>query len=146
MAHRLKILKVPFRCMQTDQQGQPDALYKYLWVKCTAHEVPILDSYEKFVRSAAQHLDIDYVKTEEPFRNIARRTLLASRFVHKKYRVQYEVRSHYRNFLFKNLTGSTADTFLEYIERNVPAGVLFVAEKHKLGELPFDLKENSQDM
>lgn len=118
--------------------GRPDKLYKELWVKCTCHEVQVLDSYEQFVKTAAGHLDIEYVRTEEPFRKIYRKTLLASRFVKKKYRTQYEFRNYYRNMLFKNLTGSTADTFLEYIERNIPEGMLFKAEKHQIAELPFE--------
>lgn len=119
-------------------EPRPDVLYRSLWVKCIGHEPQVLDSYETFVRQAAGHLDIDYVRTEEPFRFIRHKTLLASRHVHKKYRVQYEYRDYYRNIMFKNLTGSTADTFLEYIERNVPEGVWMIVEKHKLSELPFN--------
>lgn len=116
-----------------------DQLYRYLWIRCTGHEQEVLRSYEHFLKLTAQNLGIDYVRTEEPLRDIKRRTLLASRHVHKKYRVQYEIRNYYRDVLFKNLTGSTADTFLEYVERNIPPGVLFTAEKHKLSELPFEL-------
>lgn len=117
-----------------------DDLYRCLHIKCSSHEVAVLDSYEKFLKLAASHLEIDYVKTEIPFRTIKRKTMLLSRFVRKKYRAQYEVRSYYRYISFKNLTGSTADTFLEYIERNLPEGVLMIAEKHRLSELPFELK------
>lgn len=126
-------------------EGRPDDLYRYLWIKCAGHEVSVLDSYEQFMKMAAENLNISYVRTEEPLRYIKRRTLLASRHVHKKYRVQYEWRTYYRNLLFKNLTGSTLDTYLEYIERNVPAGVLLIAEKHRLAELPFDLNEQGEE-
>lgn len=120
------------------------ALYRHLWLKCSGHEVAVLDSYEQFVTQAAKHLNIDHVQTEAPWRTIKRKTFLASRHVHKKYRVQYEHRTYYRNILFKNLTGSTADTFLEYVERNLPEGVLLQAEKHCLGELPFSEEEMKQ--
>lgn len=126
------------------QEAQLDDLYRHLLIKCTAHEIAVLDSYEKFVTMAAHHLGIEHVKTETPFRLIKRRTLLASRHVHKKYRVQYEIRNYYRHLLFKNLTGSTTDTFLEYVERNIPEGVLFEVEKHRLSELPFDLVDRKQ--
>lgn len=122
----------------------PDDLYKLLVLKCTAHDSAVLDSYEKFVTLAAKHLDIDHVETTSPFRVIKRRTMLASRFVRKKYRVQYETRSYFRDISFKNLTGSTLSTFLEYVERNLPEGVHLNAEKHLLGELPFELKDSSQ--
>lgn len=117
-----------------------DQLYKYVLLKCAGHEREVLDSYEKFLKMAAEHLDIPYVKSEEPFRVIKRKTMLAARFVRKKYRVQYEIRNYYRHVLFKNLTGSTADTFIEYVERNLPDGVLLIVEKHQLGELPFNLE------
>lgn len=114
---------------------RPDDLYSFIELKCSSHEKPILDSYEKFVTSAAEQLNIPLVEVKEPFRSIKRRTLLKSRFVHKKHRVQYEIRSYYRYILFKNITGSTADTFLEYVERNLPENAFMIVEKHKLGTL-----------
>lgn len=126
---------------QNTDDGQDDQLYKHIWIKCAGHEKQVLDSYEKFLQMAAKHLDVQYVKTEEPFRIIKRKTMLANRFVKKKYRVQYEARNYYRHLLFQNMTGSTADTFLEYIERNVPDGVLLIIEKHRLDALPFELDE-----
>lgn len=121
-----------------------DDLYRYIRLKCSCHEPAVLDSYEKFVKLAAENLEINFIGTEEPFRTIKRKTMLGSRFVHKKYRAQYEVRSYYRDMTLKNLTGSTADTFIEYVERNLPEGVLMIVEKHRLGELPFELKETTK--
>lgn len=37
---------------------------------------------------------------------------------------------------YKYLTGSTADTFLEYIERNVPEGVAMRVSRHQIEPLP----------
>jgi small subunit ribosomal protein S10 len=127
-------------------EAKDDYLYRFLKLKCSSHEVEVLDSYERFLKLAAQHLDIEHVKTESPFRTIKRKTMLASRFVKKKYRVQYEFRSYYRDVLFRNLTGSTADTFLEYVERNLPEGVMMIVEKHKLSDLPFDLKDSGETL
>lgn len=59
----------------------------------------------------------------KPFHERDNLTLLRSCFVNKKCRVQYEVRTYYRYMNFHRLTGSTADTFLEYLERNLPEGV-----------------------
>ncbi|CAF4357641.1 unnamed protein product, partial [Rotaria sp. Silwood2] len=33
---------------------------------------------------------------------------------------------------FKHLTGSTADTFLEYVQRNLPEGVMMIVERIRL--------------
>lgn len=56
-----------------------------------------------------------------PYHN--RFTLLKSIHIYKKHRVQYEVRSYYQHMIFENLTGSTADTLLQYIQLNTPEGV-----------------------
>ena len=50
-------------------------------------------------------------------------TLLKSIHIYKKHRVQYEIRTYFRHMTFERLTESTAGTFLEYIQRNVPEGV-----------------------
>lgn len=55
--------------------------------------------------------------------------LLRSAFVNKIHRVQYEFRFYRRFMTFVRLTGSTADTFLEYIERNLPEGVALKVTK-----------------
>lgn len=72
----------------------------------------------------------------KPFRHIVRRALLASRFVHKDAREFYEFRTYFLMMEFKNLTGSTMDTFLEYIERNLPEGVHMKTTKTELAQLP----------
>lgn len=43
--------------------------------------------------------------------------------------VQYEFRTYFRFMQFHRLTGSTADTFLEYIQRNLPEGVAMKVTK-----------------
>lgn len=58
-------------------------------------------------------------------------TVLKSAHVHKKHRVQYEIRTYYRYLDFLKLTGSTADTFLEYLQRNLPEGVAMKVTKVK---------------
>lgn len=132
------------RSASASEEARDDDLYRYLKIKCSGHEIEVLDSYEKFLKLAAEHLDIKHVQTESPFRTIRRKTMLASRFVKKKYRVQYESRSYYRDLTFKNLTGSTADTFLEYIQRNLPEGVLMITEKHRLAEFPFEPSDSQE--
>lgn len=66
----------------------------------------------------------------------ARLTLLRSVHVHKKHRVQYEVRTYFRYLTFHKMTGSTLETFLEYIERNLPEGVALKATKTEIKRLP----------
>lgn len=58
-----------------------------------------------------------------------RYTVLKCVHIYKKHRVQYEVRTYYTFVQYKHLTGSTADTLLEYLERNLPEGVALKATK-----------------
>ncbi|KAJ8984546.1 hypothetical protein NQ317_006832 [Molorchus minor] len=54
---------------------------------------------------------------------------------HERYTVLkcYEYRTYYSFVQYKYLTGSTADTLLEYIERNLPEGVALKATKVAAG-------------
>ena len=64
-----------------------------------------------------------------------RLTLLKSIHIYKKHRVQYEIRTHFTHMNFHKLTGSTADTFLEYVQRNLPEGVSMKVTKVLLTSL-----------
>jgi small subunit ribosomal protein S10 len=68
-------------------------------------------------------------------------TLLKSVHIYKKHRVQYEIRTYFRFMQFNKLTGSTLDTFLEYIERNLPEGVALKVAKMELQDLPLHIRE-----
>jgi small subunit ribosomal protein S10 len=61
---------------------------------------------------------------------------LKSVHIYKKHRVQYETRTYFSFIQYKYLTGSTADTLLEYVERNLPEGVALKATKVELQALP----------
>jgi len=50
--------------------------------------------------------------------------------------VQYETRTYYRLVRLEKLTGSTADTFLEYVQRNLPEGVAMKVTRRQVMELP----------
>uniref|UniRef100_A0A4W2FBJ3 Small ribosomal subunit protein uS10m n=1 Tax=Bos indicus x Bos taurus TaxID=30522 RepID=A0A4W2FBJ3_BOBOX len=107
---------------------EPDTLYKRLSVLVKGHDKAVLDSYEYFAVLAAKELGIS-VKVHEPPRKIERFTLLKSVHIFKKHRVQYEMRTLYRCLELEHLTGSTADVYLEYIQRNLPEGVAMEVTK-----------------
>ncbi|KRT85257.1 ribosomal protein [Oryctes borbonicus] len=65
-----------------------------------------------------------------------RHTVLKSVHIYKKHRVQYEVRTYFAFVQYKYLTGSTADTLLEYIQRNLPEGVALKTSMVELQALP----------
>ncbi|XP_015905019.1 small ribosomal subunit protein uS10m [Parasteatoda tepidariorum] len=119
-------------------QVQPklDDLYKSVLVEVRGHDQAVLNSYEWFAKTSANELGLKIAKIWEPPVHKKRRTLLKSVFIYKKHRVQYEMRTYFRLFEFKHLTGSTADTYLEYIQRNLPEGVSMKVIKHRIEKLP----------
>ncbi|XP_040286298.1 28S ribosomal protein S10, mitochondrial [Bufo bufo] len=120
--------------------NEPDVLYKKIEVLAKGHDKSVLDSYEYFTVLAAKELGLS-LEVNEPKRKIERFTLLKSIHIFKKHRVQYEMRTHYRCFELKHLTGSTANVYLEYIQRNLPEGVALEITKTKLEKLPEHLKQ-----
>ncbi|XP_040207444.1 28S ribosomal protein S10, mitochondrial [Rana temporaria] len=119
---------------------EPDILYKKIEVLAKGHDKTVLDSYEQFTVLAAKELGIGVERVYEPKRKMERFTLLKSIHIFKKHRVQYEMRTHYRCLELKHLTGSTANLYLEYIERNVPEGVALEITKTKIEKIPDHLK------
>lgn len=119
----------------------PEKLFSSVNVECRSHDPLILKSYNNFVTAAAGNLGIDcgscwaLQKAKHD-----RLTLLKSVHIYKRHRVQYETRTHFRFMQFFKMTGSTLDTFLEYIERNLPEGVALKISKIELKDVPIYLK------
>ncbi|XP_011881200.1 PREDICTED: 28S ribosomal protein S10, mitochondrial [Vollenhovia emeryi] len=115
----------------------PDKLYKKVEVEVRGNDRAVLKSYGEFAVMAAGHLNINVGRNTAPHKAIHERwTVLKSAHVHKKHRVQYEFRTYYRYLDFLKLTGSTADTFLEYLQRNLPEGVAMKVTKIEMEKLP----------
>lgn len=102
---------------------QEDTLYKTIDIEMKGHDTAVMSSYEKFLNIAAAELDIKVHKTWTPPKYLERWTLLKSAHIYRKHMVQYEARTHFRVLQLMHLTGSTADTYLEYIQRNLPEGM-----------------------
>ncbi|XP_061193689.1 trigger factor-like [Saccostrea echinata] len=130
----------------TDQQqtNEEDDLYSKIMVEVKGHERKVLDSYYWYLKQTAFHLDLGphdtYVQRKPTFDKL---TLNKSVHIFKKHRVQYEARTHVRTFIYYNLTGSTARTFLEYIQRNLPEGVAMKITKFKMERLPEHLQKDA---
>ncbi|XP_058021273.1 small ribosomal subunit protein uS10m [Ahaetulla prasina] len=125
---------------------EPDILYKRLAILVKGHDRAVLDSYEYFMVLAAKELGLSIEKIEKPPKKIERLTLLKSVHIYKKHRVQYEMRTHYQYIELKNLTGSTANVYLEYIQRNLPEGVAMEVKKTKLEKLPDHIQKPVWDV
>merc|ERR1712083_236702 len=111
-------------------------LLKKIDIELRAHEPAVLKSFSWFATTAAKELAVPVERSwapEEPHKE--RKTLLKAAYVNKKHRVQYEMRTFYHFMTLKQLTGSTADTYLEYIQRNLPEGVSMKVIKHEVRRL-----------
>lgn len=123
-----------------DIDPTPDKLYSKIVCELRANDPAVMKSYSIFATTAAKHLNIEVGECyAEKKAHHERYTLLRSVHVVKRCRVQYEVRTYFRWMNFHKLTGSTADTFLEYIERNLPEGVALKVTKYELQRLPSHL-------
>lgn len=124
----------------------PDKLFKNIELEVRSAEFAVMDSYKTFLLAAAKHLDItvqSVVKEKTPKRE--RWTLLKDVFAKRKHLVQYEVRTYYMWVILAKLTGSTADTYLEYIERMLPEGVALKVTKTCVEPLPSYLKQDAEN-
>ncbi|XP_047108784.1 28S ribosomal protein S10, mitochondrial [Schistocerca piceifrons] len=122
------------------QEEELDKLYKILEIEVRGNDPAVLKSYETFATMAARELGITVGECWSPRKaHHERLTLLKSIHIYKKHRVQYEVRTYFRFMQFLRLTGSTADTFLEYIQRNLPEGVAMKATRVEVQQLPTHL-------
>uniref|UniRef100_A0A8B9HGW8 Small ribosomal subunit protein uS10m n=1 Tax=Astyanax mexicanus TaxID=7994 RepID=A0A8B9HGW8_ASTMX len=108
---------------------EPDTLFQTLTVLVKGHDKAVLDSYEFLASMAAKELGLTLAKVSEPPKNIERLTLLKSVHIFKKHRVQYEMRTHFRCIEISKVTGSTAQVYLEYIQRNLPEGMAMEVTK-----------------
>ena len=97
----------------------------------------VLNSYCKFAKIAARFLELDL--SREIFLNTEVRewVILKSPFKYKKHMVKYHLKTHGRMLVFKKMTGTTTDIYLEYIQRNIPAGVSMSVRKYELDRLPY---------
>ncbi|XP_029532294.1 small ribosomal subunit protein uS10m isoform X3 [Oncorhynchus nerka] len=120
---------------------EPDTLYQKVSLLVKGHDKAVLDSYEFFAILAAKELGVTLGKVFEPPKNIERLTLLKSVHIFKKHRVQYEMRTHYRCIELSRVTGSTAQVYLEYIQRNLPEGVAMEVTKTSMEKVPEHLLE-----
>ncbi|XP_047539770.1 28S ribosomal protein S10, mitochondrial [Vanessa atalanta] len=114
-----------------------DKLYKRVELEMRGIDPAVLLSYSWFCIAAASHLGIEVTKSWALRKaEKERHTLLRCVHIYKKHRVQYEIRTYFRFIHLQRLTGSTCDTFLEYIERNLPEGCALKVTKVECQKIP----------
>ncbi|XP_013390425.1 uncharacterized protein LOC106158861 [Lingula anatina] len=125
------------------KHNEPDVLYRKVAVEIKGHDKRVLKTYAAVMKTVAERLDIQ-IRMWNPPRVIERMTLLKSAFVHKKHRRQYEMRTHFHVVELQRVTGSTTDTYLEYIQRNIPEGIAMRVTKHQLVKLPEEISQTME--
>ena len=123
------------------EKNEPEKLFREIDIYLKSHENSVLKSYTEFCVLAANELEIKVNKVLHPKAIYDRLTFLKSAHVHKKHRVQYEMRTYKRVIQLKYLTNSTANVYLEYIQRNIPAGVAMHVHKWEIQRIPDHIKE-----
>ncbi|CAH0721159.1 unnamed protein product, partial [Brenthis ino] len=114
-----------------------DKLYKRVELEMRGIDPAVLLSYSWFCIAAASHLGIEVTKSWALRKaEKERHTLLRCVHIYKKHRVQYEIRTYFRFVHLQRLTGSTCDTYLEYIERNLPEGCALKVTKVECQKIP----------
>ncbi|KAJ8955293.1 hypothetical protein NQ314_006906 [Rhamnusium bicolor] len=122
--------------LENVSESDIDKLYKVLELELRGNDSAVLRSFSKFAVTTGNHLNIECKSWSLKKPMHERYTVLKSVHVHKKHRVQYEIRTYFTFVQYKHLTGSTVDTLLEYIERNLPEGVSLKATKVELQNIP----------
>jgi|UniRef100_A0AC35FUM1 small subunit ribosomal protein S10 len=120
----------------TSAPPELDKLFKKIEFEVRGHDKAVLQSYMTFVQSACGHLDITHSKVENlPYVRWVE-WLLRSKFVHKKYKLHYETRTYIKKCSVYNITGSTASTLVEYLQRQVPEGVGMKVTYNEMSAFP----------
>ena len=96
----------------------------------------MLTSYIKYVRYAAALLSLHCSPPVSYRRSIDIYVANKSPFKHGSYKAQYEIRVNQEALYLWNVTGTTADVFLEYIQRNLAAGLGMNVQLQAMEPLP----------
>ena len=129
-----------------EQQPKYDKLFRKIELEFRGHDPAVLYSYITFVRNVCNLLEIQQSTLFAPRYERWLVWALRSKFAKKKYMYHYETRTHIRRMHISYLTGSTASTFLEYIQRNIPEGVALKATHSEMYPLPDSIINSIEEM
>lgn len=125
------------------QNEEFDKLYKRVQLELKGNDPTVMKSFVQFATSAGNHLDVQSETWNLRKPTHTKYTLLKAVHIYKKHRVQYEYRTYYSFINFKHLTESTANTLLEYIQRNLPEGVALKTTTVELQKIPDHLLKSN---
>ena len=132
--------KIRGRALKENAETKPpdieEIFLRDIGITVKAQSSMVLDSYIRFMKMAAKCLNIEIY--QELFLNpeVREWVILKSPFKYKKHMVKYRLKTHGRLLTFEKITGITADIYIEYVQRNIPAGVSMSVRKVEMDRLP----------
>ncbi|VIO90147.1 conserved hypothetical protein,hypothetical protein [Brugia malayi] len=118
-----------------------DRLFPRIELEYRGHDKAVLKSYTTFLKAVCKHLELEIVSVKVfPYVWWIQNALRA-KFAKKKNQIHYETRTHIRQLTIRHVTGSTASTFLEYIQRNIPEGVAMKVTYDEIAVLPETIRK-----
>ncbi|EDQ85320.1 uncharacterized protein MONBRDRAFT_34344 [Monosiga brevicollis MX1] len=112
--------------------------YRTCSIRMEGYNHAVLDSYVTFLERAARELGISCTGRIPLPTHKRRETVLKSPHVYKQHRVQFDIATHARLFQMRNLSHSTLNTYLTYVQHHLPPGVatrvklpVHVRERHR---------------
>jgi len=134
-----------FQDSSNPEIDQNEELYRGIDILLTAHTPQILDSYAEFCRMVGEEfssLGVEFDGFSNPRLHKDQWELNKSPFIYGRHMDAYEIRTYKKVVHFLYLTGTTRDLILNYIERNVPAGVGIEVKSFKLAQFPSELEKH----
>jgi len=128
-----------------ESSDQDEELYRGIDILLTAHTPQIIDSYAEFCKMVAEEfspLGVEFDGFSNPRLHKDRWELNKSPFIYGRHRDAYETRTYKKVVHLLYLTGTTRELILNYIERNVPAGVGIEVKSFKLAQFPVELEKH----
>eukprot|EP00117_Sycon_ciliatum_P014080 scpid91388/ scgid14491/ Probable 28S ribosomal protein S10, mitochondrial len=110
--------------------------YREVHMEVYAYDHILLESYCIYVRYAAACLGIHCSSAVKYPQLIHKTTVNKSPFIFSDAKAQYEMRQYQTSVYLWNVTGTTANVFLEYIQRNLSAGLGMNVHTETLERLP----------
>ncbi|KAM3724214.1 putative 28S ribosomal protein S10 [Dirofilaria immitis] len=131
---------------EQDSTVEFDRLFTRIQLEYRGHDKAVLKSYTTFLKAVCNHLKLEIVSVKVfPYVWWIQNALRA-KFAKKKNQLHYETRTHIRQFTIGHVTGSTASTFLEYIQRNIPEGVAMKVTYDEIAMLPEIIRSRIKSM
>ncbi|KAK6100749.1 Ribosomal protein S10p/S20e family protein [Brugia pahangi] len=129
-----------------DSVVELDRLFPRIELEYRGHDKAVLKSYTTFLKAVCKHLELEIVSVKVfPYVWWIQNALRA-KFAKKKNQIHYETRTHIRQLTIRHVTGSTASTFLEYIQRNIPEGVAMKVTYDEIAVLPETIRSKMKLM